>query len=106
MISYIMCAWIASLLPPDLHLASYEGQIYTEFENMLIRYPNVPNYIWKRALNNTLCMNNKTRKGCNEKWATYVKMNYKKTKDYMGGDSIKRIDVLAQVGVLTAREKK
>ena len=33
-------------------------------------------------------------------------MNYKKTKDYMGGDSIKRIDVLAQLGEMYSQLEK
>jgi len=96
-----MASWITTLLPKDLQLASFEGQIMIDLEVIVKKYSSVPNYVWKNALKETLQNTNniKTRRGFNYKWAQFVKDNYAQTKKEMGGD-IKRIDVLMRLSEL------
>jgi len=82
-------------------MASFEGQIMIDLENIVKKYPGVPMYVWKNALRETLYNSNfKKQKGFNIKWTQFVKDNYVKTKKEMGGDHIKRIDVLIRLSHL------
>ena len=100
--------WIKTLLPTHLQLESYQGQLTLELEQIVHKYPNLPEWVWKNALKDALSNLTSTHhvksKPRSQKWPCYVKENYDAVKTEMGKDA-RRVDVLTRLSDMYQKSK-